>query len=163
MILAGEKVALRLSTPDDVPALSRIRNSAEVVEQWGPGDVAEDLADTDVEWWTVLAGDRIVGAVEWYENDDPDFRHAGVDIFLDPEIHGRGYGSDAVRALARHLTTTLGFHRLVIDPAAANTAAIACYAKVGFQPVGVMRKYWRDPLGEWQDGLLMDLLAEELR
>ncbi|MEA5076072.1 MAG: GNAT family N-acetyltransferase, partial [Coriobacteriia bacterium] len=31
----------------------------------------------------------------------------------------------------------------------------------GFRPVGVMRKYERDSAGEWSDGLLMDLLAEE--
>jgi hypothetical protein len=28
--------------------------------------------------------------------------------------------------------------------------------------VGVLRKYWRDPDGVWQDGLLLDLLSEEL-
>jgi hypothetical protein len=26
----------------------------------------------------------------------------------------------------------------------------------------VLRRYWRDADGEWQDGLLMDLLADEL-
>jgi aminoglycoside 6'-N-acetyltransferase len=51
----------------------------------------------------------------------------------------------------------------VIDPAADNAAAIRAYEKVGFRPVGVMRKYWRAPDGEWRDGLLLDLLAEELR
>jgi len=29
--------------------------------------------------------------------------------------------------------------------------------------VGVLRRYWRDPQGVWQDGLLLDLLADELR
>jgi aminoglycoside 6'-N-acetyltransferase len=51
---------------------------------------------------------------------------------------------------------------VTIDPAAANTRAIAAYAKVGFRPVGVMRKYERGPDGTWHDGLLMDLLREEL-
>ena len=33
-----------------------------------------------------------------------------------------------------------------------------------FRPVGVMRRYERDADGSgWHDGLLMDLLAEELR
>lgn len=41
-------------------------------------------------------------------------------------------------------------------------AAIRAYTKVGFRPVGIMRRYWRDPEGVWQDGLLLDLLAEEL-
>jgi RimJ/RimL family protein N-acetyltransferase len=34
--------------------------------------------------------------------------------------------------------------------------------KAGFKPVGVMRRYERLPGGEWHDGLLMDLLADEL-
>ena len=77
-------------------------------------------------------------------------------------MHGRGVGSDAVRTLARHLIVEQGFHRLVIDPAADNAAAIKCYTKVGFRPVGIMRKYERGSDGTWHDGLLMDLLAEEL-
>jgi aminoglycoside 6'-N-acetyltransferase len=44
----------------------------------------------------------------------------------------------------------------------ANTLAIACYRKVGFRDVGVMRRYERDLDGTWHDNLLMDLLAEEL-
>jgi aminoglycoside 6'-N-acetyltransferase len=50
-----------------------------------------------------------------------------------------------------------------IDPAAANEWAIRAYESVGFRRVGVMRQYWRGPDGAWRDGLLMDLLAEELR
>jgi aminoglycoside 6'-N-acetyltransferase len=41
-------------------------------------------------------------------------------------------------------------------------AAIRAYEKAGFRPVGVMRKYERLPGGDWYDGLLMDLLADEL-
>jgi aminoglycoside 6'-N-acetyltransferase len=34
---------------------------------------------------------------------------------------------------------------------------------VGYRPVGVLRRYERDVDGTgWHDGLLMDLLAEEL-
>jgi aminoglycoside 6'-N-acetyltransferase len=33
---------------------------------------------------------------------------------------------------------------------------------VGFQPVGVLRRYERGPDGSWHDGLLMDLLPEDL-
>lgn len=92
----------------------------------------------------------------------PDFRHAGIDLFLGDTAQGRGLGPDAIRTLARHLIDARGHHRLVIDPAADNAAAIRAYEKVGFRPVGVMRKYWRAPDGEWRDGLLLDLLAEEL-
>jgi aminoglycoside 6'-N-acetyltransferase len=71
-------------------------------------------------------------------------------------------GTDAVRVLARHIVADHGHHRLVIDPAADNVAAIRAYAKVGFRPVGIMRQYERDADGTWHDSLLMDLLAGEL-
>ena len=67
-----------------------------------------------------------------------------------------------MRTLARHLFEERGHHRVTIDPAAANDRAIRSYERVGFRRVGVMRRYWRDPAGEWQDGLLLDLLAGEL-
>ena len=87
---------------------------------------------------------------------------ASIDIYLDPAVHGRGLGTDAVRTLARHLIVDRGHHRLVIDPAADNAAAIRFYSNVGFRPVGLMRRYERDLDGTWHDGLLMDLLADEL-
>jgi aminoglycoside 6'-N-acetyltransferase len=56
-----------------------------------------------------------------------------------------------------------GHHRLTIDPAVDNAAAVRCYTKAGFRPVGVLRQYERDgATGEWHDGLLMDALASEI-
>ena len=48
------------------------------------------------------------------------------------------------------------------DPVAAIERAIRAYASVGFRPVGVMRQYERGPDGRFHDGLLMDLLRDEL-
>ncbi|MEU4245552.1 GNAT family protein [Actinoplanes sp. NPDC026619] len=158
---------LRAATEDDIPALAEIRSTPEVHRRWGGGTdlvaaVTEDLADAGKQVLAILHDERVVGAIQWSEEDDPDYRHAGIDIYLDPAVHGRGLGADAVRTLARHLIDDLGHHRLVIDPAADNHAAIRCYAKAGFRPVGIMRRYERGPDGTWHDGLLMDLLADEL-
>jgi len=60
------------------------------------------------------------------------------------------------------LTDERGHHRVIIDPAVENERAIHVYEKVGFRRVGVMRRYERHSDGEWHDGLLMELLAEEL-
>ena len=105
----------------------------------------------------------VAGIVQCYEETDPMYRHAGIDIALRERWQGRGIGPDAIRALARHLIRERGHHRLTIDPAAHNTNAIKAYERVGFKPVGVMRKYERGPDGEWHDGLLMEMLAGELR
>jgi|SRR6266536_2947567 aminoglycoside 6'-N-acetyltransferase len=161
-MLVGERVTLRLATEADIPALAAIRETPEVFAWWGAGAVADDLASPDDEVFAVLLAGRVVGAIQWYAEDEPDFRHAGIDVYLDPVVHGRGVGTDAVRTLARYLIHERGYHRLVIDPAADNVPAIRCYTKVGFRPVGVMRQYWRNPVGQWRDGLLMDLLVEDL-
>ena len=47
------------------------------------------------------------------------------------------------------------------EPAVENETSIACFRKAGFQPVGVVRQYLRDPSGAWRDGLWLDLLAKE--
>ncbi|WP_037576137.1 GNAT family N-acetyltransferase [Phaeacidiphilus oryzae] len=165
--LRGARVRLRPAVEADVPALVRIRAEPEVHRWWGGGadlaaSVAEDLRTPGTETLAVEFEGRVVGAIQWTAEEDPDYRHAGIDVFLDPAVHGRGLGTDAVRTLARYLVTERGHHRLTIDPAVANDAAVRCYAKVGFRPVGVMRRYERGPDGTWHDGLLMDLLAEEL-
>jgi aminoglycoside 6'-N-acetyltransferase len=102
-----------------------------------------------------------VGWVQWQAEEDPDYRHASLDIYVDPAVHGRGVGTDAVRTMCRHLIRDHGHHRVTIDPAAHNAAAIRCYSKVGFKAVGITRRSERGPDGTWHDGLLMDLLDEE--
>ena len=74
------------------------------------------------------------------EEEGPAYRHASIDIFLDPLVHGRGVGRDPVGTLARHLVRDRSHHRLVIDPAADNEPAIRCYSAVGFRSVGVLRR-----------------------
>jgi aminoglycoside 6'-N-acetyltransferase len=160
-------VSLRPATADDIQSLAKIRAKPEVYRWWrGEADmsseVAADIADPEATTLAVELDGDVVGAIQWSAEVEADYRHASIDIYLDPPVHGRGVGADAVRALARHLIVNEGFHRIVIDPAADNAAAIKCYAKVGFRPVGVMRKYERGSDGTWHDGLLMDLLAEEL-
>ncbi|AKG44738.1 GCN5-related N-acetyltransferase [Streptomyces xiamenensis] len=166
-ILRGAQVTLRPVTDADIPALAAIRDTPEVYARWRGGQdlvaaVHEDLAEPGTTVLVIEYAGAVAGAVQWHEESEPDYRHAGIDIYVDPAVHGRGVGTDAVRTLARHLVTDLGHHRLVIDPAADNAAAIACYRKVGFRPVGIMRQYERGPEGEWHDGLLMDLLAADL-
>jgi aminoglycoside 6'-N-acetyltransferase len=165
--LQGALVTLRPATREDIPALVKIRETPEVFRHWRGGDdlrkaVEEDFAEAKVTRYVIVLDDRVVGWIQWEAENDPDYRHAWMDIYVDPAVHGRGVGTDAVRTLARHLISDHGHHRLTIDPAADNEVAIRCYAKVGFRPVGIMRKAERGSDGTWHDALLMDLLAEEL-
>ena len=104
----------------------------------------------------------VVGAVQYGEEEDPMYRNATIDVYLTASRHGDGLGSEAVLVLARYLIEERGHHRLTIDPAAGNRAAIRAYEKVGFRRVGGMRSYERGPDGTFHDGLLMEMLADEL-
>jgi aminoglycoside 6'-N-acetyltransferase len=161
--LTGPRIVLRSTTPDDAARLLPIRNEPEVRRWWSdlePGEMEEFV--TDQHSLAIEVDGEVVGAVQYGEEDDPMYRHANIDVYLTASRHGEGIGSEAVRVLARHLLEERGHHRLTIDPAAANEAAIRAYEKVGFRPVGVMRSYERGPDGTWHDGLLMELLAGEL-
>jgi aminoglycoside 6'-N-acetyltransferase len=165
-VLRGERVVLRPATAADVPALVAILRTPEVARWWGErveDDVREALDDPDTTVWVVCEGDRAIGMVQAWEETDPMYRHAGIDISLHPDRHGRGLGAETVRTVARWLFEERGHHRITIDPAAQNTVAIRSYERVGFRRVGVMRRYERGPDGTWHDGLLMEMLTGELR
>lgn len=160
MELRGETVVLRPLALDDIPRLVEIGRQPEVARWESLRDKAEGRDDATP--LAVLSNGEVVGMIQWYEEDNPEYRHAGIDIFLSAEVHGRGLGTDAVRTLARWLIGERGHHRVIIDPTASNAPAVRAYEKAGFKPVGIMREYWRDGDGIWQDGLLMDLLAQDL-
>jgi aminoglycoside 6'-N-acetyltransferase len=129
--LYGATVALRPATADDIPKLAEIRTKPEVYQRWRGGEdlvasVTDDVNDPDQHTLVIEYRGRVVGAIQWGEEREPDYRHASIDIYLDPAVHGRGLGTDSVRTLA------------------------------------IMRRYERGPDGTWHDGLLMDLLADEL-
>jgi aminoglycoside 6'-N-acetyltransferase len=112
---------------------------------------------------TILVDGAVAGLIQYSEVLEPKYRHASVDLFLDPELHGRGFGTEAVRQVVRHLTNERGHHRITIDPAVDNSAAVRAYGKAGFQPVGVMRCSERDSDGRgWHDSLLMELVVERV-
>jgi aminoglycoside 6'-N-acetyltransferase len=165
--LVGSSIELRPAGRHDIDDLVPIRQAPEVFRWWRGGDdlhqsIEQDLEEEGSTPYVIELGGNVVGWIQWSSEDEPDYRYASIDIFLDPAVHGRGIGADAVRTLARHLITEHHFHRLEIDPAADNERAIRCYTKVGFRPVGIRRQSERGADGSWHDALLMDLLAPEL-
>ena len=156
---------LRPATLDDVDALLAVLTAPDVA-RWWPNEtratVERYVRGADEHTFVVERDGVTIGIIQYWEEDEPEYRHAGIDVALHPDAQGAGLGTDAVRAMARFLVHDRSHHRVTIDPAADNARAIRCYEKVGFRPVGVMREYERGPDGSFHDGLLMDLLAREL-
>lgn len=164
--LRGERVTLRPLDGDDKARLVEILEEPEVARWFGmspPEESADEfISDPEVTGFAIEVEREVVGAIGFYEENTPEYRHAGMDLFVATGSQGLGLGREALRLVARHLFEDRGHHRLIIDPAASNARAINAYESIGFKPVGVMRLYERGADGSFHDGLLMDLLADEL-
>jgi aminoglycoside 6'-N-acetyltransferase len=164
-ILRGERVLLRpVRDEDAAPLLALLTEPAVAAwwQEWDAARVAEMMADREEPALAIEAGGELVGLLLVGEETFPMYRHASLDIAVATEHNGKGFGPEALRLAITHLIAERGHHRLTIDPSAANERAIRAYARLGFKPVGVLRRYERHADGEWHDGLLMDLLADEL-
>jgi aminoglycoside 6'-N-acetyltransferase len=162
--LEDDSLALRPLEDRDLGLLVAIVTAPGVREWWGTVEDRErlrgDLANGGSAFAIEVDG-ALAGWLGFNEETDPDYRHAGLDIFLAPPYQDRGLGRGALGLAAGWLMRERGHHRLTIDPACHNKRAIRAYAAVGFRPVGVMRRYERGADGKWHDNLLMDLVSDD--
>jgi aminoglycoside 6'-N-acetyltransferase len=165
LVLPGRPdVVVRSLEAADESALRRIHEAPEVSRWWGAPDEGFPWDEPDATRLTIEVDGAAAGLIQYTEELEPRYRFASVDLFLDPSLHGRGIGTAALRRVVGHLVEDRGHHRVTIDPATANAPAIRSYEKAGFRRVGVMRSYERDADGDgWHDGLLMELLAQDVR
>lgn len=164
IVLHGTDVVLRPLQEGDSPALVALAATPKVARWWLPVDGDElPRARPDGHAFTVVLDGAVAGLIEYAEAVDARHRRADVDLFLDPRLHGRGLGGDAVRTLARYLFDVHQHHRLAAEPAVANASAIRCLEKVGFRRVGVLRRHEHNWATDGhRDALLLDLLPEDL-
>jgi aminoglycoside 6'-N-acetyltransferase len=162
------RLRLRPPVESDVPLLARILAEPPVARFWPSHDeasVREDFVegDEDLTVFVIEHEGRVAGLIQFSDEDDPQYRHATVDLFVGTAFQGRGLGREAIAAVIDHLFGERGHHRIVIDPAAHNARAIAVYESVGFRRVGVMRDYERGADGTFHDGVLLEIVRADWR
>jgi RimJ/RimL family protein N-acetyltransferase len=88
---------------------------------------------------------------------------AGLGISIgDPADRGRGYGSDALRALLGFAFGQLRFERVWLDVYDLNPGARSVYERIGFVYEGTLRHaVYRE--GRYIDVIRMAILADEWR
>ena len=149
-------IELQPLAPEHADELRRIHLTPEVLRWWG--EMAEGFPDDEPEAtrFAIVQGGAVAGLIQYGEEEEPDYRHAWIDVFVDPALHGRGVGTEAVRRVMRLLIDERGHHRITIDPSLYNVGAVRSYERAGFVAVGVMRASWRNPDGVWEPSLLME-------
>jgi len=84
-----------------------------------------DLQSAGLLWLAAFVDRRLVGAVEWRENDEELDVHR---LVVAPEMHRRGVGS----ALIREILQRAGSRRTVVSTGRDNAPARSMYEQLGF-------------------------------
>jgi RimJ/RimL family protein N-acetyltransferase len=79
-----------------------------------------------------------------------------------PSFRGRGFGTEAGRAVVAWAFDVVGLHRISLDVFAFNPGAQRSYEKIGFRVEGRARDTLRWD-GTWTDSVLMGMLATDPR
>jgi RimJ/RimL family protein N-acetyltransferase len=166
-MITTPRLVLRRFRPSDDEALTAYRTDPEVArfQSWNPATTAADLAagDPDAPGWFQYAVERtadhtLIGDLGVHTHAN--LMQAELGFTLSRAAQGRGYATEAVRAVLDHLFKVRGLHKVSAECDARNTASARLLDRAGFRPEGVRREHtWHN--GEWTDDALFGLLARE--
>jgi RimJ/RimL family protein N-acetyltransferase len=165
-------ISIRRARPDDVDFLVELFNHVEVepflaaVRVKDAEGVSDELrrSNSDPEAFGVFVievdGQR-AGTLRFVRaNERSRIADLGA-LAVHPDFRGRRVADEAARLFQRHLLDDLGYHRLQLEVYGFNERAMVHAERAGFVREGVRRKAYRRN-GEWVDGVLYGLVAEDL-
>ncbi|WP_370257709.1 GNAT family N-acetyltransferase [Cryobacterium sp. Hh38] len=85
--------------------------------------------------------------------------HGLLGYWVAEENNGRGYATDAVRAMTTRAFEELGLHRVQAETLIPNVRSQRVLQRVGFVRYGLAPAYLKIA-GRWQDHLMYQLLAD---
>jgi diamine N-acetyltransferase len=173
--LTGEHVALGPLHRGLLPLLTRWDNEFRTVDLGGETPRPQSPEAVAAAWERLIAGER-QGWIGFAIYELPELRPIGLTnlrdvggphrtaefgiMIAEPELRGRGYGTEATRLVLEYGFRTLGLHNVLLDTTADNVAALRCYANAGFREIGRRRQAcWRD--GQLLDVVFMDCLSDD--
>jgi RimJ/RimL family protein N-acetyltransferase len=174
IVKRGERVTLRTLEREDIDVLQRGAADPEIRHLTGNAaarnraDVAETYEDDDVTVMVVCTDDsgdpdpvdvedvRRIGIVNVAEYG----RAPRLGIWLDPDVHGEGHGTEAGTLLLEYVFQSFDTPVVRAKAFEHNDASQGLLESVGFQREGRLR---RDAFldGEYRDGLMYGLLRDE--
>ncbi len=170
----ASRVSLRWITEKDVDALYRIFSNTEVMRYWSTPPLADrnaaikllegihnDFRSQIFLKWGIArrTDDELIGTATLF-NLNLDSQRAEVGYALDRAEWGKGYMSEALRALLTFAFEEHGLRRIEADVDPRNTASLQSVERLGFQREGYLRERWQVN-GEIQDTVFFGLLRGE--
>lgn len=173
--LRTNRLLLDALTEEDLPALVALAGARAIADttisvphpldadgarRW-LSRLQEAMADGSAESLAVRehAGGPLLGMVS-LRSIDREHEEAELSIWIGVPFWGRGYATEAARAVVTHAFDTLRLNRLVAHHMVRNPAAGRMLARLGFRQEGLLRERVRK-WGVYEDVVLMALLRRD--
>lgn len=153
MNISGLLTHIRNTQQQDIPFLQSMWNEGSVMRYKGYPDGMHVTQDSMQRWWeTIQQSDeknaspaslstsyciielhdhRPIGEISYAFDAH---RRVSLDIMLAPKYYGHGYATDAVSNQLRELFSSTDVSTVLVEPTAANTAAVKLFQRCGFYP-----------------------------
>lgn len=116
-------------------------------DPWSERNMADCLAMPVVRAWVARQGEQILGfAIAYLIPPEGEI----ADICVSPDARGQGIG----RALMETMLSADDCAQYFLEVRASNTAAIGLYRKLGFEVIGIRKRYYDKPR---EDAIVMGL------
>ncbi|TFD24445.1 N-acetyltransferase [Cryobacterium sp. TMS1-13-1] len=102
---------------------------------------------------------QVVGRITFSGITYGAFQSCNMGYWVAEENNGRGYATDAVRAMTTRAFEELGLHRVQAETLIPNVRSQRVLQRVGFVRYGLAPAYLKIA-GRWQDHLMYQLLAD---
>lgn len=150
VFLRGDDVTLRTVEEEDLPFLQETINDPEVRQHLAGGRTPINAAQEREYYDEVVSSDEAVNLVVCDGEEavgtiglmDLDHRNgtAEIGLFLAPEYHGRGFGTEASELVTGYAFGELRLHRVLARVLAGNEASMRVWEKLGYEHEGVHRE-----------------------
>jgi len=143
---------IRLSCGDDYTAIEEIEQQV-FSNPWPP----EAFSSMLFPWaFTLLSNNEVIGYI-FYSGVQEEM--VIVNFAVKPEFQGRGLGEYLLTETMRIMNKN-GVQRFYLDVRMSNFKAHSLYKKVGFEEIGIRKKYYNNPD---EDAIVMGMEFNDLR
>ncbi len=173
-LIETQRLIIRLAEPGDAGAIFSYRSDfiANKYQGWFPGSVEEvrdyistmpkttDVADVCLQFVMIhVEENRLIGdmGITFTHHDK---MQAEIGCTLDKTYHGKGYATEALKAMVDYLFVVLKKHRVIASVDPRNLASIRLIERLKFRKEAHFKKsyYLR---GEWVDDIIYAILETE--
>ncbi len=150
VFLEGESVNLRTVEREDAEFLRNGVNHPDVRVWMGntrpksleqEEDFVEEVVSESDDIHLMICRDGHPKGIISLMDEDDEGKIGEVGIWLHPDFHGQGYGTEAAELLVNHCFRQLDYHKIHARARADNTPSVSLWEKLGFQHEGKLRDH----------------------